>query len=49
MPRLVEEVGEQRAQVIRLAATRPPAERVLVNLSGCGDNDVDFVLARQDG
>ncbi len=32
------------AFAIRLAATRPPTERVLVNLSGRGDKDVDFVL-----
>ncbi|MEU3648138.1 tryptophan synthase subunit beta [Lentzea sp. NPDC034063] len=36
------------ASAIRLAATRPPSERVLVNLSGRGDKDVDFVLARHD-
>jgi tryptophan synthase beta chain len=34
------------AFAIRLAATRPPTERILVNLSGRGDKDVDFVLAR---
>ncbi|MFD5829473.1 tryptophan synthase subunit beta [Lentzea sp. NPDC060358] len=33
------------AFAIRLAAQRPPSERVLVNLSGRGDKDVDFVLA----
>ncbi|PRY41441.1 tryptophan synthase subunit beta [Umezawaea tangerina] len=37
------------AFAIRLAAGRPPTERILVNLSGRGDKDVDFVLARQDG
>lgn len=32
------------AFAFRLAATRPPSERILVNLSGRGDKDVDFVL-----
>jgi tryptophan synthase beta chain len=32
------------AYAIRLAAQRPPAERILVNLSGRGDKDVDYVL-----
>jgi tryptophan synthase beta chain len=36
------------AFAIRLAATRPPTERILVNLSGRGDKDVDFVLARNE-
>ncbi|MFD9701799.1 tryptophan synthase subunit beta [Lentzea sp. NPDC059081] len=36
------------AFALRLAATRPSTERILVNLSGRGDKDVDFVLARQD-
>jgi tryptophan synthase beta chain len=34
------------AFAIRLAAGRPPTERILVNLSGRGDKDVDFVLGR---
>ncbi|WNV87494.1 tryptophan synthase subunit beta [Umezawaea sp. Da 62-37] len=37
------------AFAIRLAGDRPPTERILVNLSGRGDKDVDFVLARRDG
>ncbi|GGP67665.1 tryptophan synthase subunit beta [Saccharothrix coeruleofusca] len=37
------------AFAIRLAAGRPPTERILVNLSGRGDKDVDFVLTRYDG
>jgi tryptophan synthase beta chain len=32
------------AFAIKLAAQRPPTERILVNLSGRGDKDVDFVL-----
>lgn len=32
------------AYAIRLAAQRPPTERILVNLSGRGDKDVDYVL-----
>ena len=32
------------AFAIRLAAQRPSSERILVNLSGRGDKDVDFVL-----
>ncbi|KAJ5676581.1 tryptophan synthase beta chain 1 [Penicillium maclennaniae] len=32
------------AYAIRLAAQRPSSERILVNLSGRGDKDVDFVL-----
>ena len=32
------------AFAIRLAAQRPSAERILVNLSGRGDKDVDYVL-----
>ncbi|MCO1655326.1 tryptophan synthase subunit beta [Pseudonocardia humida] len=34
------------AFAIRLAAHRPSSERILVNLSGRGDKDVDFVLAK---
>lgn len=34
------------AFAIRLAADRPSSERLLVNLSGRGDKDVDAVLAR---
>ena len=34
---------------IRLAASRPSTERILVNLSGRGDKDVDVVLARHEG
>ncbi|MCM4081106.1 tryptophan synthase subunit beta [Paractinoplanes hotanensis] len=37
------------AFAIRLAETRPPTERILVNLSGRGDKDVDFVLAGHGG
>ena len=37
------------AFAIRLAVNRPRTERILVNLSGRGDKDVDFVLARHDG
>jgi tryptophan synthase beta chain len=37
------------AFAIRLAVNRPPTERILVNLSGRGDKDVDFVLARHNG
>ncbi|MFJ1760060.1 tryptophan synthase subunit beta [Amycolatopsis sp. NPDC088138] len=37
------------AFAIRLAATRPPTEHILVNLSGRGDKDVGFVLANHDG
>nr|WP_221381595.1 tryptophan synthase subunit beta [Actinoplanes polyasparticus] len=33
----------------RLAANRPPNESILVNLSGRGDKDVNFVLAGHDG
>ncbi|HEX7301790.1 tryptophan synthase subunit beta [Lentzea sp.] len=36
------------AYAIRLAASRPPTERVLVNLSGRGDKDAGFVLAREE-
>ncbi|KAJ6121101.1 tryptophan synthase beta chain 1 [Penicillium sp. IBT 18751x] len=32
------------AYAIRLASQRPSSERILVNLSGRGDKDVDFVL-----
>jgi tryptophan synthase beta chain len=32
------------AFAIRLASRRPSSERILVNLSGRGDKDVDFVL-----
>ncbi|KAJ5813091.1 Tryptophan synthase beta chain [Penicillium robsamsonii] len=32
------------AFAIRLASQRPPSERILVNLSGRGDKDVDYVL-----
>ncbi|KAJ4249853.1 hypothetical protein NW762_012196 [Fusarium torreyae] len=32
------------AFAIELAAQRPPTERILVNLSGRGDKDVDYVL-----
>ncbi|KAF5534638.1 tryptophan synthase beta subunit [Fusarium napiforme] len=32
------------AFAIRLAAQRPPSERILINLSGRGDKDVDYVL-----
>lgn len=32
------------AYAIRLAAQRPSSERILVNLSGRGDKDVDYVL-----
>ncbi|KAJ6119015.1 hypothetical protein N7471_013635 [Penicillium samsonianum] len=32
------------AFAIRLASQRPSSERILVNLSGRGDKDVDFVL-----
>lgn len=32
------------AFAFRLAAQRPPTERILVNLSGRGDKDVDYVL-----
>ncbi|KAJ5933670.1 tryptophan synthase beta chain 1 [Penicillium verhagenii] len=32
------------AFAIRLASKRPPSERILVNLSGRGDKDVDFVI-----
>lgn len=32
------------AFAIRLAAQRPSSERILVNLSGRGDKDVDYVL-----
>jgi tryptophan synthase beta chain len=35
------------AYAVRLAGHRPAAERILVNLSGRGDKDVDFVLAGQ--
>jgi len=35
------------AYAIRLAGQRPAAERILVNLSGRGDKDIDFVLADQ--
>ena len=35
------------AYAVRLAAQRPAGERILVNLSGRGDKDVDFVLAGQ--
>ncbi|MGI5125355.1 tryptophan synthase subunit beta [Pseudonocardia sp. CA-107938] len=37
------------AFALRLAAQRPPTERILVNLSGRGDKDVEFVLADQAG
>ncbi|MDY7084000.1 MAG: tryptophan synthase subunit beta [Actinomycetota bacterium] len=37
------------AFAIRLAAHRPPDESILVNLSGRGDKDVNFVAARHDG
>ncbi|WP_033291745.1 tryptophan synthase subunit beta [Amycolatopsis jejuensis] len=36
------------AFAISLAANRPPTERILVNLSGRGDKDADFVLAGYD-
>jgi len=32
------------AFAIKLAAQRPPSERILVNLSGRGDKDVDYVI-----
>jgi tryptophan synthase beta chain len=34
------------AFAIKLAAQHPPSERVLVNLSGRGDKDVDYVLEK---
>jgi tryptophan synthase beta chain len=34
---------------IRLASQRPSSERILVNLSGRGDKDVDFVLENYGG
>jgi tryptophan synthase beta chain len=34
------------AYAIKLAAQRPSSERILVNLSGRGDKDVDYVLER---
>ncbi|MEU8118659.1 hypothetical protein AB0C21_08105 [Spirillospora sp. NPDC049024] len=37
------------AFAIRLAVNRPPTERIPVNLSGRGDKDVGFVLARHNG
>lgn len=33
------------AYAMRLAPRRPPSERILVNLSGRGDKDVDYVIA----
>lgn len=32
------------AYALKLAAQRPPSERILVNLSGRGDKDVDYVI-----
>ena len=33
------------AFAMQLSARRPPSERILVNLSGRGDKDVDYVVA----